>query len=510
MNKSTLYRVIFIAAILFAAVIVHSSPVCSEQHPVQTAPQPAKVVDNGFDIVLLMDCSGSMKETDPRSFRKPAAQLFITLLTKLDRVSIISFGENVKTLLNLTEVSDKNMKAINKAVAAINSKELATNIYLAVKSGYEELGRSDRQNRIMILMSDGKLALGTKERDEEALASLNALMPEVVKSGIKLYSIAFTDLSDMKFLEEIARSGKGFSKIAKEDKDIHLVFTDLFEKIKSPDTVPIEGDTFRLDKDINEAIVVVNKNPGAEIALYDPSGKQHTGSSHAADMKWHTATVFEMISIQSPAQGDWKVKLSKSEGNKVFVITNLRLMSSFNHDYVNKGASVNVDAWLQKDDMKIGSKGVLGQTYFYSLLTKPDGSKIRVDMKLPDADGQKDEPDDSVRSAEVIADQNGDYTINIVAEGPAFKREKVFNFKVVDAPAQAAHEVEPKPVASKKRVVRVFIPLDNMKMTILFAGINLCAAALFVGIFLLRKKKASLKSKSDAKKKPEDRHGIRN
>ncbi|MBN2654790.1 MAG: VWA domain-containing protein [Nitrospirae bacterium] len=505
MNKATAYKIgmiaaVCISALLFCAPFAYTQAEQPKQQTLQHAAQTVQNADNGFDIVLLMDSSGSMKETDPRSFRKPASQLFITLLSKSDRVSIISFGESSKTLLSLTDVSDKNTKAISNAVSAISSKELATNIYLAVKSGYEELSRSERKNRIMLLMSDGKLALGTKERDEEANAALNALMPEVVKSGIKLYSIAFTDLSDMKYLEGLARAGGGFSKIAKEDKDIHLIFTDLFEKIKSPDTVPIEGDTFKIDASINEAIVVVNKQPGAEIALYDPSGRKYTGASHAANMKWHSATVFEMISIQTPAAGAWRVKLSKADGNKVFVITNLKLMSSFNQNYVNSGSPVYLDAWLQKDDIKIGSRGVLGQTYFYSLLTRPDGSKVKVDMKQPDQSVQQADADDAVRAATITTAEKGDYTISIFAEGPAFKREKVFKFKAVEPPAKPSPVAAPKAASSKKKVVRVLFPADNIKLIMLFGGINIFAAAIITGVFILRKRKAKLKTVDDDKK----------
>jgi Ca-activated chloride channel family protein len=54
---------------------------------------PAQPVDAGFDIILLIDSSGSMKQTDPRNYRKEAPKLFISLLDKDDRVGIMSFGD---------------------------------------------------------------------------------------------------------------------------------------------------------------------------------------------------------------------------------------------------------------------------------------------------------------------------------------------------------------------------------------------------------------------------------
>jgi hypothetical protein len=60
------------------------------------------------------------------------------------------------------------------------------------------------------MMSDGKLALGSPEKDDDATAALARLLPELAKADIRLYSVALTEESDSALLERLAKETKGF------------------------------------------------------------------------------------------------------------------------------------------------------------------------------------------------------------------------------------------------------------------------------------------------------------
>jgi len=65
-----------------------------------------------LDTVVIMDSSGSMKQTDPKQLRKPAAKLFISLLDKDDRLSVVSFSSQAWPITYLTKLeTDKLTKA---------------------------------------------------------------------------------------------------------------------------------------------------------------------------------------------------------------------------------------------------------------------------------------------------------------------------------------------------------------------------------------------------------------
>jgi hypothetical protein len=432
----------------------------------------------GSDIILLMDSSGSMKQTDPRNYRKPAARLFVSLLGESDRIGVISFGDSAKVLAPLTQNTKKNRAALFEAINKVTSKEFSTNITDAVKKGFEGLKSSKAKNSIIVLMSDGRLALGSKEKDEAAFAELKKIMPELVKSGIKLYSVAFTEMSDMKLLEDMAKETGGFFRFAKEDKDIHAIFTSLFEKMKSPDAVPLEGDSFAVDENIAEAILVITKQAGTATSLIDPSNRKHTPAQYGKNLQWYESKVFDMITIKAPAPGKWKVKLSTTQGNKVFVITNLSLKSSFDKGFVNRGDKIKIDAWLEKDGGALKEKDVLTQVSFFADIAGSDGKSSRVAMQA-EADGRY--------YAEVIVNNVGEYTAKISAESRTFKREKVLAFKAVATPQQKAmpqpHLPAKKPDSSWKEIL------------IKFGIINAAVVCAFAVIYLARKIAAKAKTK---------------
>ncbi|GER94190.1 hypothetical protein A45J_1950 [hot springs metagenome] len=442
--------------------------------------------NEGYDIIILMDCSGSMKKTDPQSYRKPAARLFISLLGEKDRIGIIGFGDSAKVLAPLTENTRKNSAVFLSAINKITSKEFSTNITDAVKRGFEELKASNRKNKILILMSDGKLALGSKEKDEAAFKELSGLLPEIAKSGIKLYSIAFTELSDIKLLEDMAKATGGFFRLAKADKDLHIIFASVFEKIKSPDSIPLEGDTFTIDKDINEAILLITKQPGTSTTLIDPSKRKHKASKYGKNIQWYETKTFDMITIKEPLAGSWKVKLSTKEGNKVFVITNLSLKTSFDKGFVNKGDRVTIDAWLERDGGIIGEKDVLEHISFSGNVMSPDGQTTKIDFAK--SNGKY--------ISEFIVNITGEYSVNIIAESKTFKREKVLQFKVIE-PSQPKADKATHPEQSRKKGIEKG---DWNSVLIKFGIINLVVLLAGGIIYLINKVVSRRKSKLKARK----------
>jgi hypothetical protein len=381
------------------------------------------------------------------------------------------------------------MSAINK----ISSREYSTNIYEGVKKGFDELKSTASNKKVLLLLSDGKLTLGSKEKDAEALSSLSALLPELAKYGITLSTIAFSDQSDAKFLEDLAKAGGGFFKLARTDQDIHVIFESMFEKIKSPDAVPFDGNSFVLDKDIKEAIIFISKKAGTMTTLVEPSGKKNTPAKYGQNIQWYETKLFDLITIREPLSGKWKVNLSTKEGNKVFVITDLGLKCSFNSNFVNKNEKVKGDVWLERDGVILKEKDLLDQIALSAELAGPDGKSSKVELHVS---GQ---PEGGVFSFEFVVPQTGDYALTLLAEGRTFKRTKTIQFKVVEPAMQppAAEKNLPGPESNKKPAV----PVNAWgPVLIKFGIINVVFLAAAGAIFLIRKIKERWKNRKIKKK----------
>ena len=387
---------------------------------------PKTADTSGFDIILLIDSSGSMKQTDPHNYRKDAAKLFISLLGDHDRVGIMSFGDAATLLMPPLTISRKNRLKLFHAVDQIASRELTTNITDALQKGFEQLRSSVKKNRILLLMSDGKLALGSPEKDIAALAGLTRIMPELAKAGVKLYTVAFTQESDSAMLENLARDTGGFFRYAKSDQDVHVMFMEIFEKIKSPDAIPFEGENFTIDREIQEAIVLVSKKAGTALALIDPAGKKISAASHADNLQWYTSKLFDMITITKPEIGKWSVKLSTNEGNRVFVITDLGLKSSFNDSFATRGETLLIDAWLEKEGKIITEPALLENAAFTAEALGPDQRTVKFDLLAGGGAGKH-----ASGLAPTIA---GEYRVKIMVTGKTFKREKIIQFKAIEPP----------------------------------------------------------------------------
>ena len=403
--------------------------------------------DARVGIILLMDSSGSMKRTDPKDYRKAAAKLFISLLGKSDGVGIMSFGDSATLLLPLTQNADTSRKGLFNAVDKITSRELTTNITEAVQRGFDALRSSQAQKRILIMMSDGKLDLGTKEKDAAAFVSLKQLLPELAASNIRLYTMAFTEESDSTLLENMAKETGGFFRFARMDKDVHVMFASIFEKIKSPDTLPFEGESFTIDSDISEATVLVTKKPGTKLSLLDPLKQKNTSAKHGGSITWFESSVFDMITILKPAAGTWSVKLSTNEGNKVYILTNLSLKTSFEISFANRGETIALDAWLERQGGIVTESAVLDNTAFTAEITGPDSKLIKIDLACTPSPSTVQQARGKY-SASLPIEVIGEYSIKLIARGKTFTREKTLSFKAVEPPAPPQEKPqEPLPAA---------------------------------------------------------------
>ncbi len=453
--------------------------------PIQQA-QPSKTAspaDAGSDIILLIDSSGSMKKTDPADYRKEASKLFISLLGPKDRIGVISFGDAATVLSPLAQNSEKNHKALFAAVKKITSKELSTNITDAVRKGFDELKTSQKRGRVLIMMSDGKLALGSREKDEAASAALAALLPELANQQIKLYAVAFTEESDSALLEHMAKATGGFFRFAKEDKDVHVMFASIFEKIKSPDTVPFEGETFTIDREIREATVLVTKKARTALTLLGPSNEKNTASRHAANIAWFESSVFDMVTIQGPSPGTWRVKLSANEGNKVYVLTDLGLKTSFDRSFANRDENIVIDAWLEKQGGRVTERTVLDHTTFSALITGPD-HKITTLTLVSGGTTTADPNMSGTYSSSFPITLAGEYSVKLLAQGKTFKREKTLLFKAVEPPAAPVVEQKHGPLPAA-----VHAPAEKevswTTVLLQFLIVNLILAALATGGYIL-------------------------
>ena len=401
---------------------------------------PLLAEDGGVDAVLIMDSSGSMAKNDPNKLRVPAAKLFMSLLGEKDRIGLISFSDNGYPVLHLTSPDIKNNARILAAADKVSSRGVYTNLHAALVKGIEMLDKEGRdgQEKMLVLMSDGKMDVGNSAEELILTEKINdELLQSAREKGIKVYTIAFTEASDTPLLKKIASGTDALFKLARSDKDLHTVFSAIFESAKQPDMLPIEGDAFQVDASIEEVTVVASKEgPEVRVYLQSPDGKKISSDDAGDKLKWFQSHHFDMITLRNPQQGTWKL-LYTGGRNRAYIVTNMSLQHTPQQANLFVNRDMVLEAWLEQDGKRLDREAVLTNTKFEIEVIAPDGASAR--FKLFDRGEYGDKtPADGIYANTLSYEIPGSYEINLLVQGETFSRQKTVHFEVAPEPVNAA------------------------------------------------------------------------
>jgi len=463
------------------------------------------------DAVVIMDSSGSMKKTDPDNLRKPAAKLFISLLNEDDRASIMSFSDNGYPITYLNALNnDRNLQLTLDATDKISTKGIYTNIHAAVERAYKILStdKSDREP-IIILLSDGKMDVGNNEKSLSLSEQLiKDTLPKLNEAGIKVYSIAFTDQSDRELLTTLSDGTQGFCKVAKNDTELHLAFTSIFEQSKEPDMLPLTENAFLADESIKEITIVASKSsPDSKIFLEDPTKSRFDASVTNKNIKWFISDTFDMITIKKPIAGEWKILFSDNN-NKAYIVADMSMKSKFDFSKESNIEKLKAQAWLEKEESIVKEATIL------------DSIEARIEITSP-TDKVSSSPMGLALNDEVLAGiflgnhspkEAGTYFATVTLKSQTFERQKTFSFQsegtpeVIEPepPAEPAATVTEKPVENPAEEIKEATPAepeveedDLLQSVLVFLAINIIIIIIGLSIYLVIKLKKAKKTENE-------------
>ena len=157
-------------------------------------------VDAPFSLVLMLDMSGST--VNFRQQLKLASQRFLDALAPEDRVSVIQFNKEVKSLTGFTNDRLKTGYAIEIASGAGE-----THFYEALKYALKELEREGKRRKAIVVLTDGldthlrnsdRATLTKAQTDAEALAmidphssvDLSSVLTSADRQGVTIFPLA--------------------------------------------------------------------------------------------------------------------------------------------------------------------------------------------------------------------------------------------------------------------------------------------------------------------------------
>jgi hypothetical protein len=269
---------ILLLAGVIAAVVAAVAPGIGSLVSAQPAP-PTAIVDT--DIVLVIDGSGSMAETDPHNLRVDAVRLFRTLAVPSDRIAIVQFGEKAEKLSDLTHPADG--KALEGALSQISSRGQNTDLTAALTAGVELLFSESRtpSRKVMILLTDGRMDVSPSNRayqgpeyqvattrEERAraanLESLRILrtgpLQDAVRLGWPVFTVAFAKAADTDLLGEIAGATGGQFFVATDTGELHRTLALILARLHGRQTIPANhAREIVIDPSVAEVTFIVSR-----------------------------------------------------------------------------------------------------------------------------------------------------------------------------------------------------------------------------------------------------------
>ena len=172
------------------------------------------------DLVLVVDCSGSMREAGKMETTKAALRTLVGSLRRTDRVAMVCYSSEARVALDPTPVRDRDriLRAIDE-LAPQSSTNAAEGLALGYDVADEMRSRGGRMTRV-VLVSDGVANVG-----ETDAGGILERIGDRARDGISLISVGvgITGYND-ELLEQLADRGDGWHVYVDGQQEAERVF----------------------------------------------------------------------------------------------------------------------------------------------------------------------------------------------------------------------------------------------------------------------------------------------
>jgi len=285
------------------------------------------VVDpsEGVDVILVIDTSGSMRNTDPERIALEAASLFMDMMeTRHSRIGIIGFSGDAHSVMELTPIYEASTRREIRNTVSSFVYHGWTDVGLALRTAAEMLINNpvEANSPMILLFTDGRIELPewygrTVEASyEDAWWAVNSMYDI---APIYTIGLNYDGTVNVGFLQEIAARTQAESFIIEDAALLPELFHEIFashirSSIHEVDTIFADGETFTdviipiPSYFVAEAnIVMLSSRPITEIRLFNAIGQEIIFDDDIYTLT--TANRYSMIKILEPQVGDWLLRV---------------------------------------------------------------------------------------------------------------------------------------------------------------------------------------------------------
>lgn len=379
------------------------------------------------DVRLLVDISGSMKQTDPHNLRTPALELMVNLLPSEARAGVWSFGQQVNMLVPFAQVDQAWREQARQNAGKINSVGLFTNIGAALEKATAIAPSGGTAS--LVLLTDGKVDIdkNASRNEKERERILSELLPELKRKGFIIHTIALSGDADTELLQQLSRTTDGVYSVAESAEELMQSYLLMFDQTVPVKRLPLLDNRFQVDPAVDEFTALIFRQASSgPTELIAPDGRKISAVHHADSVSWYSADSYDLITVVKPATGLWQVVADETPQNRVTIVSDLELRVNPLPNNLVAGQGLDIALGLYEKN------AVITDPDFLRLLTiKAEISPVESPGRWQIALATDQPPADGIFTDTLPKfKQRGDFDISIIVDGKTFAREFKHRVKV--------------------------------------------------------------------------------
>ncbi len=296
----------------------------------------SQAIPKPLDIILLLDQSSSMKETDPENNRIEAAKFLVDYLASYwakeqdHRIGLVNFGDlkppnpedEVGGLISLDSTKLKERQFLLEKIKPLDLRYTKfIDALRKAQKAFEEAKKDIPRQKVIIILTDG-------EPDDPRRLSRDAYFREIIpffNDSLKDCQLCVIGIdkkdrywsSNKPYWNKIALYTERL--ISAGEKDLKEAFwrviSILMEGVAEKwDTIPTDGLKIQLDPYLEAVTFTIHKElPEAQISVFNPKGEKISEHPPRVVMSLKTPRT-EIWKVDEPQAGVWTCKIEKGMG----------------------------------------------------------------------------------------------------------------------------------------------------------------------------------------------------
>lgn len=376
---------------------------------------PAKRSDGSMRAVVVVDDPDSGAMT--RQLTLSAAMLFASMANPKDELGLFVAGKPAVQLPPEPLSMSETFSGIRKALDGLETAEAAP-----FGTAWAFASRSLVDNRkakpALVILAHGA-------RDASAVPKIPpGLAAQMAKAKVPAYVVAFgAKVKAESYRDLTEKSGGEIFKVAK-GADLKRAFNNILTALHDTEALPVVGDAVVMDDGINGATMVVPKKSKKDrIRIVTPGERVLSAKTKYPGVKWTTFAEYDLIRIENPEPGTWRVRQPSKLGGVVGRVDggSVRLDVKVAPRKPMVGASFHIEAHLEKEGRRLDSYALMKHLVMEAEIQDPSGRVRPVRLNRGE---------NGFFTAKVENELQGYHEVRLTAFSPELRRERRVTYLV--------------------------------------------------------------------------------